>query len=158
MLPFLGRQLAMVLLVPDEGRFRSVESQLDGPGFQSVLDALHPLPLDLDMPRFQFSTGLTLDPLLRAGGLTTLFDPAKSELPGITGDEALWVDHFDEDAFISADEEGMEASAPTAVHPAPPMPTARTTLQVDRPFLVAVVDRASGAPLLFGRVVDPTQP
>jgi serpin B len=108
------------------------------------------------MPRFQFSTRVTLDPLLRAGGLTTLFDPAKAQLPGITGDEALWVDQFDEDAFVSADEEGMEASAPTAVRPPPVMPPARTTLRIDRPFLVAVVDRASGEPLLFGRVVDPT--
>jgi serpin B len=156
MLPFLGRQLAMVLVVPDAGRFHAVESQLDGARFQSVLEAVQPLPIDLEMPRFQFSTRLTLDPLLRAGGLTSLFDPATSQLPGITGDEALWVDHFEDDAFISADEEGMEASAPTAVRPAPPMPAARTTLRIDRPFVVAVVDRASGEPLLFGRIVDPT--
>ncbi len=85
-----------------------------------------------------------------------MFDPARAKLPGITGDEALWVSHFDEEAFVSADEEGMQASAPTAVRApvagAPPS----TSLDIDRPFMVAVVDRASGEPLLFGRVVDPT--
>ncbi|HVN52543.1 MAG TPA: serpin family protein, partial [Acidimicrobiales bacterium] len=136
MVPYLGRQLAMVLVVPDEGRFGSVERDMDGPELQAVLDAMHPAPLELDMPRFQFSTRVTLDPLLRAQGLTTLFDPARARLPGITGDEALWVSQFDEEAFISADEEGMEASAPTAVRAAPPMPASAVALSIDRPFLV----------------------
>ena len=40
------------------------------------------------MPRFQFSTPVTLDGLLKEHGLRTLFDPARAKLPGITGDEA----------------------------------------------------------------------
>ena len=107
------------------------------------------------MPRFQFSTPVTLDGLLKENGLRTLFDPARAKLPGITGDEALWVSHFDEEAFVSADEEGMQASAPTAVRPPVAATAPSTSLDIDRPFIVAVVDRASGEPLLFGRVVDP---
>jgi len=50
----------------------------------------------------------------------------------------------------------MQAAAPTAVRPLPPGPTSPPVeVTVDRPFLVAVIDRASGEPLLLGRVVDP---
>jgi serpin B len=156
MLPYLGRQLAMVLIVPAAGRFDAVQAQLDGAQLQAVLAALRPTPLELEMPRFQFSTPVTLDGLLKENGLRTLFDPTRAKLPGITGDEALWVSHFDEDAFVSADEEGMQASAPTAVRPPAVATAPATTLDIDRPFIMAVVDRASGEPLLFGRLVDPT--
>jgi serpin B len=155
MLPYLGRQLAMVLIVPDAGRFDTVQSSLDGTSFEAVLAALRPTSIELEMPRFQFSTPLTLDTLLRANGLGSLFDPARAKLPGITGDEALWVSHFDEEAFVSADEEGMQASAPTAVRPASAAAPPTVSLTIDRPFIVSVIDRASGEPLLFGRVVNP---
>jgi len=147
MLPYLGRQLAMVLIVPDTGRFDTVQSSLDGSSFQSIVDALRPMPIELEMPRFQFSTPLTLDTLLKANGLGSLFDPARARLPGITGDEALWVSHFDE--------EGTQASAPTAGRPAVAATAPSVSLTIDRPFILSVVDRASGEPLLFGRVVDP---
>jgi serpin B len=155
MVPYLGRQLAMVVLVPDAGRFGAVESGLDGAELQAVLAALRPTPLALEMPRFQISTRVNLNAAVSALGASSLFNPSQASLPGITADEALAVSQFDEQAFISADEEGTQASAPTAVRNGP-LPTPPTTsLLIDRPFLVAVVDRASGEPLLFGRVVDP---
>jgi serpin B len=155
MLPYLGRQLAMVLLVPDRARFAAVTAGLDGAGFQRVLASLAPTSIDLEMPRFQFATTLPLEPLLVAAGAPSLFDENTAKLPGITADAPLWLSAFDEQAFVSADEEGMQASAPTDVHPGPPPPPPAVHLVVDRPFVVAVVDRASGEPILFGQVADP---
>ena len=155
MLPYLGRQLAMVLIVPDPGHFAQFESGFDGSQLQTVLDALAPTPLDLDMPRFQFTSQVDLAGDVAALGAPTLFDPAQARLPGITADEALWLAAVDQQSIISADEEGTQASAPTAVRPQPATVPGTVTLTVDRPFVVAVVDRASGEPLLLGRVVDP---
>jgi serpin B len=155
MLPYLGRQLAMVLIVPDQGSFDRVQSGLDGTGFQTLLGQLRPTPLALEMPRFQVSTTAGLEGPLSAEGAPSLFDPNRAQLPGITADEPLWVSRFDEQAFISADEEGTQASAPTAIRTPPPTPPTTIPVVIDRPFMVAVVDRASGEPLLFGRVVDP---
>ncbi len=155
MLPYLGRQLAMVVLVPDAGRFAAVEARLDGAELQDVLATLRPTPLALELPRFQLSTSVNLNDAISTLGAPSLFDQQEASLPGITADEALAVSQFDEQSFISADEEGTQASAPTAVRTGPVPATPTTSLVVDRPFLVAVVDRASGEPLLFGRVLDP---
>ncbi len=61
------------------------------------------------------------------------------------------------EAFVAVDEQGTEAAAATAVvmqragaMPQPPVP-----FVVDRPFLFAIHDVASGAPLFVGRLVDP---
>ena len=88
-------------------------------------------------------------------GATTLFDPGQARLPGITADEALWLAALDQASFLSADEEGSQASAPTALRAPPPGAPVTVSLDINRPFVVAVVDRASGEPLLLGRVVDP---
>jgi serpin B len=155
MIPYLGRELAMVVVVPAEGRFRSVEAQVAGPGLQAVLDALTPTAVDLEMPRFEVTTNSDLGPVLQAEGLTTAFDPRRARLGELAPDPLLALDGFDEAAFASADEEGMQAAAPTAVGPAVPPPAAPVVVDVDRPFVFAVVDRASGEPVLLGRVVDP---
>ncbi len=155
MLPYLGRQLAMVVIVPDAGRFADFESRFDGPMLQTVLDGLVPTSINLEMPRFQFSTQSDLSGPLSTLGAASLFQPTQAHLPGITADEPLWLAAADEQSFLSADEEGSQASAPTAVLAPPPVEPVAESLNVDRPFVVAVVDRASGEPLLLGRVVDP---
>jgi serine protease inhibitor len=155
MLPYLGRQLAMVVIVPGAGRFSDFESHLDGPQLQAILDGLAPTAINLEMPRFQFSTQLNLAGPLATLGVSSLFTPGQAQLPGITRDEPLWLAAADQESFISADEEGSQASAPTAVRPQPAGTPVTVSLNVNRPFLVAVVDRASGEPLLFGRVLTP---
>ncbi len=155
MLPYLGRQLAMVVVVPDAGRFAEFESRFDGPMLQTVLEGLVPTSVSLEMPRFQFTTQSDLSGPLSTLGAASLFQPSQARLPGITSDEPLWLAAADQQSFLSADEEGSQASAPTAVLAPPPVEPVAVSLNVDRPFIVAVVDRASGEPLLLGRVVDP---
>ncbi len=155
MLPYLGRQLAMVVIVPDAGQFGAFESRLDGALLQTVLDGFAPTSINLEMPRFQFTTQSDLSGPLTTLGAPSLFQPGQAHLPGITADEQLWLAAADQQSLISADEEGSQASAPTAVLAPTPVSAVSEALNVDRPFVVAVVDRASGEPLLLGRVVDP---
>ncbi len=155
MLPYLGRQLAMVVIVPEAGRFGDYEDNLDGPQLQDVLDGMVPTSINLEMPRFQFTSQSNLSGPLTTIGLGSLFDPGQARLPGITADEPLWLAAADQQSLLSADEEGSQASAPTAVRAQPPETPVAVSLDVNRPFVVAVVDRASGEPLLLGRVTDP---
>ncbi len=155
MVPYLGRQLAMVVIMPDAGHFTDFEAHFDGPTLQHVLDGLAPTAVNLEMPRFQVATQADLAQPLTALGAPSLFDPNRAQLPGITGDEHLSLAAADQSSFLSADEEGSEASAPTAVRAQPGGPPVTVSVDVDRPFVVAVVDRASGEPLLLGRIVAP---
>jgi serpin B len=156
-LPYLGRQLAMVVLVPDAGRFADVESRFDGPELQRVLGLMRPTALDLRLPRFGFTTRDELDGPLSAIGAPAAFISGEADFSGMTADEALWIAGFSHQAFLSVDEEGTQGSAATVVpNREPSISTKLTSVAVDRPFIVMVVARDGGEPLVLGRVLDPT--
>ena len=156
-LPYLGRQLGMVVILPDAGTLDAFESRLDGTVLQRVVQSLAPTALDLHLPRFGFTTQGELDDPISEIGAPDPFISGEADFSGITSDEALWIAGFSHQAFLSADEEGTESSAVTIV-PAqiPPITAKLTAVSVDRPFLVMVIDRTTGEPLFLGRVVDPT--
>ena len=155
-LPYLGRQLEMVVLAPDAGRFADVESRFDGAELQRVLTLLKPTPLDLRLPRFGFTTQGDLDEALGQLGAKAAFTPGESDFSGITQDEALSISDFPQQSFISADEDGTVAKA-TQVIPSndPTSSVALTTVAINRPFIVMVVDRATSEPIFLGRVLNP---
>jgi serine protease inhibitor len=129
--------------------------------------------LVLRMPKFRAETKLlSLKPLLSketaSGGLgvRSAFDPRSADFSraaagGEENAEArLAVDDVIHSAVVIVDEEGTEAAAVTAVvmmRSALPMTPEDPPIEVilDRPFLFAVVDDASGTPLFTGAVVDP---
>jgi serpin B len=159
MLPYLGRQLAMVVIVPNSGQLGTVEDHLDGVQLQAILDQLQPTPLELEMPRFELSTRLDLNQVVSALGAPSLFDVNQAALPGVTADENLAVSNFDEQSFVSADEEGTQASAPTAVRNGRPTSPPTTSLDIDRPFLVAVaVASSTGAAPAVPTTHRPNEP
>ncbi len=156
-LPYLGRQLEMIVLVPDAGRFDEVEAGFDGPELQRVVGMMRSTSLDLQLPRFAFTTQGDLDDPISEIGAPTAFNVSQADFTGITTDEALAISEFPHQAFLSVDEEGTEASATTVIPSKPPArPVTTTTLRVDRPFLVMVIDRPTSEPLFLGRVMNPT--
>ena len=156
-LPYLGRQLEMVVLVPESGRFAEVEDRLDGAELQRVVSRLRPTPLDLRLPRFGFTTQLDLSDPLAAIGAPSAFATGEADFSGITEDEPLSISSFPHQTFLSADEDGTEATATQVIRSTDDQPTVKlTAVAVDRPFIVVVIDRATSEPLLLGRVVNPT--
>ncbi|MGZ4695512.1 MAG: serpin family protein [Acidimicrobiales bacterium] len=156
-MPYLGRQLEMIVLVPDAGRFADVESRFDGAELQRVIDLMRSTSLDLQLPRFAFTTQGDLDDPISEIGAPAAFTAGQADFSGITTDEALDISEFPHQAYLSVDEEGTEASATTVIPSKPPArPVTTTTLRVDRPFIVMIVDRATDEPLFLGRVVNPT--
>ncbi|HEY5154048.1 MAG TPA: serpin family protein, partial [Acidimicrobiales bacterium] len=156
-LPYLGRQLGMIVIIPDAGHLAEVEARLDGTLLQRIVQSLAPTALDLHLPRFGFTTQGELDDPLSEIGAPTPFISGEADFSGITADEALWIAGFSHQAFLSADEEGTESSAVTIVPAqAAPPPAKLTAVTADRPFLVMVIDRTTDEPLFLGRVVDPT--
>lgn len=157
-LPYAGGQLAMIVIVPDAGRFAEIEAGLDGDQLDQIGSSLEERRVNLQFPSFEFRTQAGLVPTLGALGLDTAFDPQRADFSGMTSEEQLFISDVIHEAFIAVDEEGTEAAAATAVvmatmsaQPAP------QELVVDRPFLFEIVDRQTGAILFLGRVMDPTR-
>ena len=111
------------------------------------------------MPKFKIeSATISLKDALGARGVKDAFDAGKADLSGMTK-EHVFISDVVHKAFISVDEKGTEAAAATAVistgssasadHPIPKV------LTVDRPFVFAIRDNATGAVLFLGRVIKP---
>lgn len=152
-LPFAGHDIALQLIVPDEGEFETVEASLDQAAFDAAVAQLSEHDVTLAVPKFEMRTPFDLVPPLQQLGMVDAFGAA--DFSGISSGGGLAITDVVHQGFLLVNEEGAEAAAATAVilgESAAPL----ATLTVDRPFLVTIVDRPTGALLFLGRVTDPT--
>jgi serpin B len=113
----------------------------------------------LRLPRFEARFNQAVDPALADAGMPCAFRQGCANFAGIAP-LPLKIDRVAHATFLRVDEKGTEAAAATAVTivatGARRTPESVPRMIVDRPFLVTIRDRASGALLFFGRVSDPT--
>jgi serpin B len=153
-LPYLGQKLSMVVIVPDD--LAAFEAGLDGPGLAAVTGGLQGDLHSIQLPRWTTRTAVDLPDQLAALGMRRAFTDAAQF--GALSPESTMIDDVVHQAFIAVDEDGTEAAAATAVIGAPTAfpPPRGTSLVVDKPFLYAIRDIATGAILFLGRVADPS--
>ena len=165
-LPYAQDGLSMVVLRPDEiDGLDKVIADLDAAKLDALMSALRKAqtrPVTVSLPKFKFEFSAELIPPFKALGMSKVFDPAQSDLSGLTGlprDKAQsTIDQIAHRAVIEVAEEGTEAAAATAVvvttrTMAPGQQQERFT--IDRPFMFLIVDDRTGAVLFLGRVSDP---
>ena len=155
-LGYVGGEVAMLLVLPDAGRFAEVAGQA-GPVYGEARAALGDADVQLALPRFEFRTQASLPDALRALGMTDAFDSRRADFTGILAGGGLFISDVIHEVFVAVNEAGTEAAAATAVvlgrggPPKEPVP-----LTFDRPFLFYLYDRATGTVLFMGRVLDPS--
>ncbi|QOS12524.1 serpin family protein [Haloferax gibbonsii] len=154
-LPYLGREVSMVLLLPDEGEFESYERNLNASRLFGVFEEMRERIGDVVLPRFEFETEVQLSEALSNLGMPAAFG-SDADFGGMAeGDGAtLAIDEVFHKSFVSVDEEGTEAAAATGVPVATSLPPSWGELRFDRPFLFCIRDRPTDAILFYGRVVD----
>ena len=111
----------------------------------------------LRLPRFEARFDESVKDALIAAGMPCAFAEDCADFLGMAK-APLKIDDVAHATFLRVDEEGTEAAAVTAVEIVvtgarivPDVPE----MIVDRPFLVTIRDRASGALIFFGRIADP---
>ncbi len=156
-LPFRGKDIALVVIVPDDpDGLPAVEAQLSGPALTAAITAARPAtePIDVTLPRFAITQNQNLNELLQSLGITAAFAPDAADFSGIDGARDLFVQTVVHDAMITVDEHGAEAAAATGIGvgtTSAPLP-----LRADHSFLFLLYDNVTGSILFMGRVVDPT--
>jgi serpin B len=153
---YAGRQTAMTIVLPAEGRLEEVSTFVAGGGLADMLAANEPVLVQLSLPRWTFRTQAELTPVLTALGMPTAFDARAADFGQMTADERLFISAVVHEAFIAVDEEGTEAAAATAVVVSETSLPRYQKVVVDRPFLFVIHDVEHGTPLFLGRVSDPT--
>ena len=157
-LPYSDPSLVMTLLVPDEEKFTSFESDLDVNALSATLENLEPVNMALSLPKFKVESSFSLNEALSALGMSDAFDIDKADFSGMTGTPLLYITSVVHKAFVDVNEEGTEAAAATGVIMGlKSMPAEPIEVKIDRPFLFLIRDRETGAILFLGRVTNPAK-
>lgn len=156
-LPYLS-QMSMTIVLPAQGKFEAVRSQVSEAWLSQELAKLTPSLVNVKLPKFKMTVGsFSLTDGLKALGMQQAFTDS-ADFTGIATGIPLSISDVVQKAFIEVDEKGTEAAAATgvivgttSVEVEQPIP-----FHVDRPFLFFIRD-SSGAVLFSGHVVDPSK-
>ena len=151
-LPYDGRELSMVLLLPPTGQFEAFEGSLNAAKAEAIVGALEPGQVMLTMPRFKFDSQFSLKDTLSQMGMPLAFTP-NADFSGMTA-TTICRSAILHRAYVAVDEAGTEAAAATIVDmsltsaPASPVEVGRPAVPLLHPRLK---DGCGPVPLTGGR-------
>lgn len=152
---YAGNKYSIIALLPDEETdIYDYISTLDGAGWMKIWNTRKSAVVKVKMPEFTYSTSMNLNNTLKAMGMTDMFDEnADFSKLGYSEDGNLYCSEVCQKVFIQVDRNGTKAAAITwgtlATNAAPMDPLCVT---LDRPFVYAIVDNATGLPIFIGAV------
>lgn len=160
-LPYRGTTMEMVVILPVAGTpLSTIEAQLDADRLATWLSSPMPTKVAITLPRLHLETSFDLAKALAALGMPTAFTH-RADFSGMTTDGTpLLISRVVHKAHLDVDEEGTEAAAATAVvmeATSAMRPEQPKDFRADRPFILAIRHKASGAILFLGRVADPAR-
>ncbi|MFZ6734220.1 serpin family protein [Undibacterium sp. Ji42W] len=156
-LPYIDNKLAMLLVVPDAGKFDDFMQGLSSTTINNMTTGLKDNYIALSMPKFNFSANPAMNSSLSTLGMGAAFDASKADFSGISGNRELSISGVVHKAFINVDEKGTEAAAATGVLIGVTSinVTQPLKLTLDRPFLFMIRDRQTGLIIFMGKLMNP---
>ncbi|HET6334649.1 MAG TPA: serpin family protein [Polyangiales bacterium] len=154
-LPYISKDVKMLMVLPPEGSFGDATSGFDATLFDGLLSQLQEATVTLSLPKWKFESEKKLKAPLQALGMRAAFDDGAADFSGMDGSMNLWIDAVYHKAFVAVDEEGTEAAAATAVVARDESASLPVTLTFDRPFMFLIYDDPTGQILFVGHLTDP---
>jgi serpin B len=99
-LPYDGRELSMVILLPDTGEFEGFEGSLNADLVDTITNDLIYKEVALTMPKFEFESEFSLADTLAAMGMPVAFTGA-ADFSGMTGNRDLFIAEVLHKAFVA---------------------------------------------------------
>lgn len=158
-MPYAGRQISMVVLLPRTvDGLTKLEAQLTPESLKSWTSPLWSRKVRVFFPSFTFRSQFLLSDTLAAMGMPDAFEMAKADFSGMDGRKDLFISSVIHEAYVKVDEKGTEAAAATAVAMAGRAAAPLSEIPVfraDHPFLFLIRDNQTGSILFLGRVMNP---
>ncbi|XP_003468887.1 serpin B9-like [Cavia porcellus] len=157
-LPYVGQELSMVLVLPDEGvDLSTVEKSLT---FEKLQTWTSPEPMKrtkvkVFLPRFKLQEDYDMGSVLQALGMEDAFQEGKADLSGMVVDSELYLSKVVHRSVVEVNEEGTEAAAATAVMIQKCCAMELPVFCADHPFLFFIRHNATHSLLFCGRFASP---
>jgi serpin B len=150
---YYGSKYSMVIVLPEQGKFKTFESSLTADTISSIFKSFATRTVTLYLPKFSFEWFSSLKTLLRNLGMNIPFSDV-ADFTGISNPSLIIGDAVHK-AYIGVNEQGTEAAAATAVIMLPPSIPTPMTMNINRPFIFIIRENSSGTVLFLGRVLKP---
>lgn len=157
-LPYDGKELSMLVLLPKKNDLKSLEKMLSFKNINEWKSKLVNQKVVVNIPKFKFESKYSLNENLANMGMPTAFG-GSADFSGMDGKKDLYIGAVIHQAFVDVNEEGTEAAAATAImmatgfHSEPLVPVFRA----DHPFIFIIQEKETGNILFMGRVVNPNE-
>lgn len=155
-LPMGNGEVSMIFLLPrDTPARKKIEECLSPATWATVTAALVDCDVNVLLPRFAFSTRLSLKSMWQFLGARSVFQPGVANLSAMAG-SPYYVDQLVHEASIEVNERGAEAAAATVAAAMPfasaePQKRRKVSFIANRPFLWAIMHKPTGLLLFLGR-------
>ncbi|XP_062857598.1 alpha-1-antitrypsin homolog isoform X2 [Trichomycterus rosablanca] len=153
MVPYKGN-MSMMIVLPDAGKMDEVEKNID---MESLMYWYKKLSkkrsVKISMPKFSISASSSLKKILTEMGINGAFSDG-ADFSGISEEIKLKASKVLHQAVLKVDEKGTEAAGTTTLEMIPM--SLPHTMNLNRPFLVFIVEETNPIVLFMGKITDPT--
>lgn len=165
-IPYEKNDLSMVVILPKEDKNEAAESTIIEKGIAKIKETMSTEKVKISLPKLKFDTSYNMNQTLEEMGMSTAFNPVKSDFTGLYDREAAFGDNLYialviHKAFVDVSEEGTEATASTGVVISKATgvmePETPKEFSANRPFTFAIVHNQTGTILFMGKVNDPSK-
>ena len=132
-------------------------ASMTGKSFIDTIKSAKDVSVETAIPKFSYDHDIEMSGALKALGMTKPFEPSKADFSALGSSDSgnIFISRVLHQAYIAVDGKGTKAGAATAVE------TVYTALEegvyqvtLDRPFVYAIIDDATGLPVFIGTVTD----
>ncbi|NCU25417.1 serine protease [Candidatus Nomurabacteria bacterium] len=158
--PYAGGTYSFAAILPDEENgLEKLVADLNGEGFLELLENATDDTVTAYLPKFTYDYKIKMNDMLKELGMKDAFDANRADLSklGKSSRGNLYVGEVLHKTFISVDELGTKAGAVTKVEVNDESYTETKIVRLNRPFLYAIIDNATGLPVFLGTVISMAQ-
>lgn len=157
---YKGEELSMIIILPVEIEdettgLEKLEKELTYEKFRLWTRMLHPLEVEVKIPRFKMEVAYDLKDVLKRMGIVDAFDVGLSDFSGMSDSTNLFLSDVVHKAVVDVNEEGTEAAAATAAVISDRSLSIPETFTADHPFLFFIRNNTTDTILFSGRFCCP---
>lgn len=156
-LPYVNHEASMFIILPHEDQeLAQIYDNLSFETWNSWRSQFSKSKGTLYLPKFQMEYDATLNDVLISLGMEDAFT-AKADFSNMVENSGVAISEVKHKSYLDVNEQGTEAAAATSIAVVEmAAPVDRFTMNVNRPFFLAIQENTSGMILFMGAVNEPT--